>query len=67
MGKSKAMEWILTGNFFSAEEAEKAGLVSRVVPADKLVTSALETADKIANFSQPIGMLEIEIVLVKSR
>lgn len=49
VGKSKAMEWMLTGNMFTAEEAEKAGLVSRVVPADKLVEDALATADKIAS------------------
>ena len=49
VGKSKAMEWILTGNVFGAEEAEKAGLVSRVVPADKLVEDAVATAAKIAS------------------
>lgn len=49
VGKSKAMEWMLTGNMFTAEEAEKAGLVSRVVPADKLVDDAVNTAAKIAS------------------
>jgi len=48
VGKSKAMEWILTGNFFTAEQAEKAGLVSRVVPADKLEAEALQLATDIA-------------------
>merc|ERR1719379_1992462 len=37
VGKSKAMEWVLSGRNFSATEAERAGLISRVVPADKLV------------------------------
>jgi len=54
IGKSKAMEMILTGNQMTAQDAEKAGLVSRVVPADKLVTEAMETATKIASFSKPI-------------
>jgi enoyl-CoA hydratase/carnithine racemase len=62
VGKSKAMEWMLTGKFFSAEEAEKAGLVSRVVPADKLMDDAMQTAEKIAGFSQPIVSLTKEAV-----
>jgi enoyl-CoA hydratase len=56
------MEWMLTGKFFSAEEAEKAGLVSRVVPADKLMDDAMQTAEKIAGFSQPIVSLTKEAV-----
>ncbi|MBW6416204.1 enoyl-CoA hydratase [Celeribacter sp. PS-C1] len=51
VGKSKAMEMILTGRFMEAEEAERAGLVSRVVPAKKLVEEALSVADKIAEKS----------------
>jgi enoyl-CoA hydratase len=62
VGKSKAMEWILTGNHFTAEEAERAGLVSRVVPAAELKDKALETAAKIASFSQPIASLCKEAV-----
>jgi len=62
VGKSKAMEWMLTGKMFSAEEAEKAGLVSRIVPADTLVADALETAAKIASFSQPVVALTKEAV-----
>lgn len=54
IGKAKAMEWVLTGQHYSAEEAEKAGLVARVVPADKLVAEATKTAEKIASFSKPI-------------
>jgi enoyl-CoA hydratase/carnithine racemase len=42
VGKSKAMDMILTGRMMDAAEAERAGLVSRIVPADRLVTEALE-------------------------
>jgi enoyl-CoA hydratase/carnithine racemase len=51
MGKSKAMEYILTGNMFDAQEAEKCGLVSRVVEPGKVVEEALKVAAKIASFS----------------
>lgn len=51
VGKSKAMEMILTGRSMGAEEAERAGLVSRVVPASKLIEDALATAEKIAEKS----------------
>ncbi|WP_460272881.1 enoyl-CoA hydratase [Celeribacter sp. ULVN23_4] len=51
VGKSKAMEMILTGRFMEAEEAERAGLVSRIVPAKKLIEEALSTAGKIAEKS----------------
>ncbi|MCA0044256.1 enoyl-CoA hydratase [Celeribacter litoreus] len=51
VGKAKAMEMILTGRFMDAEEAERAGLVSRIVPAKKLVDEALTTAAKIAEKS----------------
>jgi len=57
VGKSKAMEWCLTGERFSAEQAERAGLVSRVVPAADLLKEALKTADKIASMSKPIASL----------
>ena len=60
VGKSKAMEWCLTGEHFSAEVAEKAGLVSRVVPAADLLKEALKTADKIATMSKPIGQREVQ-------
>ena len=53
IGKSKAMEMHLTGRFMSAEEAERAGLVSRVFPADTLIENALKIANKIAEKSQP--------------
>jgi len=53
MGKSKAMEMILTGNQIDAKEAERHGLVSRVVPNDQLFPEAMKLAEKIASFSQP--------------
>lgn len=53
VGKSKAMDMCLTGRMMDAEEAERCGLVSRVVPADDLLETALEAAGKIAEFSQP--------------
>jgi enoyl-CoA hydratase len=55
IGKAKAMELILTCGMMSAEEAERAGLVARVVPNDKLLESALTLAGKIASFSRPTG------------
>lgn len=54
VGKAKAMDLCLTARFMDAEEAERAGLVSRVVPADKLMDEALAAAQQIASMSQPI-------------
>ena len=51
IGKSKAMDMNLTGRFMDAEEAERAGLVSRVVPTKKLVNEAISIARKIAEKS----------------
>ena len=51
IGKSKAMDMNLTGRFMDAEEAERAGLVSRVVPAKKLMEEAMGAAAKIAEKS----------------
>lgn len=51
IGKAKAMEMCLTGRMMAAEEAERSGLVARVVPADELLDSALETAQLIASKS----------------
>lgn len=57
IGKSKAMEMCLTGNMITAEEAEKAGLVSRVFPADKLLSEAIKLAEKIGSHSPLIVKL----------
>jgi len=62
VGKSKAMELILTGDFMSAEEAKQSGLVSRVVPEDELLTVALDMAKKVASYSQPIVSMAKECV-----
>lgn len=62
MGKSKAMEYILTGAMFDAQEAEKCGLVSRVVEPNKVIEEALKVAGKIASFSQPIVNMAKECV-----
>ena len=53
VGKSTAMEMCLTGRMMDADEAERSGLVSRVVPLNDLMDTAMETAAKIADFSQP--------------
>ncbi|WP_417668315.1 enoyl-CoA hydratase [Roseibium sp.] len=62
VGKSKAMDMCLTGRMMDADEAERCGLVSRVVPADDLLEDALKAAEKIANFSLPIAMMTKESV-----
>ena len=62
VGKSKAMEMVLTGRMMGAEEAERAGLVSRIVPADDLMDDAIKTADAICDLSRPIVMLAKEAV-----
>jgi enoyl-CoA hydratase len=53
VGKSKAMEMILTGRMMDAAEAERSGLVSRVLPAASLIEEALKTAATIASMSAP--------------
>lgn len=62
VGKSKAMEMCLTGRTMDAAEAERAGLVSRVVPAAELMDEAIKTAAKIAGLSRPIVMMAKEAV-----
>ncbi len=62
VGKSKAMEMCLTGRMMDADEAERSGLVSRVVPLDQLMEEALAVAHRIAKLSSPIVMLAKESV-----
>ncbi|UWX96260.1 enoyl-CoA hydratase [Arthrobacter zhaoxinii] len=62
VGKSKAMDMILTGRFIDAAEAERAGLVSRVVPAADVVEEALNAAAVIASKSKPVAMVAKEAV-----
>ena len=62
VGKSKAMDMALTGRMMDATEAERAGLVSRVVPLDKLMDEALGAALMICEFSQPSVMAAKECV-----
>lgn len=62
VGKAKAMEMCLTGRMMDAAEAERSGLVARVVPAADLMAEAMKTADKIASLSRPIVMMAKEAV-----
>ena len=62
VGKSKAMDMCLTGRNMDVEEAERSGLVSRVVPADELVDRAVEIAQGIAEFSQLAASMVTETV-----
>ncbi|MEE9347101.1 MAG: enoyl-CoA hydratase [Robiginitomaculum sp.] len=60
VGKSKAMDLCLTGRMMDANEAERSGLVSRVVPLDELMETAKSVAAKIAAQSRPIAMMTKE-------
>jgi enoyl-CoA hydratase len=62
VGKSKAMELCLTGRRMDAAEAERCGLVSRVVPAADLIAEAVETAETIASLSLPAVMMTKESI-----
>jgi enoyl-CoA hydratase len=62
VGKSKAMDLILTGRMMDAAEAERCGLVSRVVPPEKLVDEAMTAARKIASASPLAAMMNKELV-----
>ena len=62
VGRAKAMDMCLTGRMMDAAEAERAGLVSRVVPAARLLDEAIEAATAIASMSAPITMMVKECV-----
>jgi enoyl-CoA hydratase len=62
VGKSKAMDMVLTGRMMDAQEAERAGLVSRVVPADKLLEEALGIANTISEYPLAAVMMAKESV-----
>ncbi|MFJ5877145.1 enoyl-CoA hydratase [Streptomyces sp. NPDC093088] len=62
VGKAKAMELCLTGRTMDAAEAERAGLVSRIVPADELLSEAWEVAGTVAAMSKPVAMMAKESV-----
>ena len=62
VGKSKAMDMCLTGRMMDAAEAERSGLVSRVVPVDDLLDEAIKAAEQIAALSMPIVMIAKESV-----
>jgi enoyl-CoA hydratase len=62
VGKAKAMDMVLTARMMDAAEAERAGLVSRVVPADKLIEEAVAAATKIAAQSPLAVMMNKELV-----
>ncbi|MEW1658856.1 enoyl-CoA hydratase [Streptomyces sp. NPDC093707] len=62
VGKAKAMEMCLTGRTMDATEAERAGLVSRIVPAADLLDEALAVAETVAGMSLPVAMMAKEAV-----
>ena len=62
VGKSKAMELVLTGRMMDAQEAERCGLVSRIVPAAELVPEALKVAARIAAMGRPAVYAAKEMV-----
>ena len=62
IGKAKAMEMVLTGRMMDAAEAERAGLVARIVPASELMADAMRTAATIAGMSLPVARMAKEAV-----
>ena len=62
VGKAKAMDLCLTGRMMDATEAERAGLVSRVVPAAELLSEAVKVAERVASMSRPIAMMVKESI-----
>ncbi len=62
IGKSRAMEMVLTGEFMNADEAAQRGLVSRVVDSKLLIDETLKVARKIASMSKPTTIMAKEVV-----
>src|SRR5215472_646730 len=62
VGKAKAMDLCLTGRMMDAAEAERAGLVSRIVPAADLLSEAVTIAERVAQMSRPVAMMVKEAV-----
>ncbi len=62
VGKAKAMDMILTGRMMDADEAERAGLVARIFPAESLLEETIKIASEIADFSRPSVLLGKEAV-----
>ena len=62
VGKAKAMDMILTGRIMGAEEAERAGLVARVIPADRLMQDTLAAAETIASYGKTTAIVAREAV-----
>ena len=62
VGKAKAMDLVLTGRMMDVEEAERAGLVARIVPTERLLDESLEMAEKIASMSLPAAYAAKEAV-----
>ena len=62
IGKAKAMDLCLTGRMMDAAEAERAGLVSRIVPAAELLAEAVKVAERVAQMSRPVAMMVKESV-----
>ncbi len=62
IGKAKAMDMVLTGRMMDAKEAERCGLVSRLVPEDDVMEEAMSAARKIASFSRPVTIMAKEAV-----
>ena len=62
VGKAKAMDLCLTARMMDAQEAERSGLVSRVVPAETLMQEAMAVAEKVASYSLPVAMMAKEAI-----
>lgn len=62
VGKAKAMDLVLTGRPWTAQEAEAAGLVARIYPADTLVEESIKAAQEIASYSLPSVLMAKEAI-----